>query len=206
VEGGFRIALSPARSLAGAAALLALAASTVGVGGHTADADAASGCGARGRALLGALGDGGAQQVKLAAQTTSIAALGARRRPGKLSSRRRDGFERQAWRVVAQITEYRLAPNGAIRLILFDGGAYMRAELPPLACLTARTPARRTIAATRTRFVTACGKATPQWRPLGAVGYVTGVGFWGSRTVRQAAPNGAELHPVISLRLIVGCR
>jgi hypothetical protein len=200
----FGIASSPARSLAGVAALLALAASTVGAGGRA--TASTQGCGVRGRALLGALGDGDARRVTLDARTTSIAALAALRRPAQLPSHRRDGFERQAWRVAAQITEYRLASNGAVRLILFDGGAYMRAELPPLACLTPRTPARRAMADTRTRFLAACGKATPQWRSLGAVGYVTGVGFWGSRSWRQSAPNGAELHPVVSLRLIVGCR
>jgi hypothetical protein len=42
---------------------------------------------------------------------------------------------------------------------------------------------------------------------LGAVVTVSGVGFWSSRHLTsQAAPNGAELQPITSLRLIVGCR
>ena len=203
MEGGYGIGSPRARALAVAAALLAFVASSAGAGGQA--AGAAAGCGVRGRALLGTLGDGGARGVRLTPRTTSIAALAARPRPGRLPHRR-DGFERRAWRVVAQITEYRLAPDGSVRLILFDAGSYMRVELPPLACLTRRTPARRAIVATRTRFLAACGAATPEWRDLGAVGYVTGVGFWGSRTVRQAAPNGAALRPVLSLRLVAGCR
>ena len=203
MEGGFAITSPPARVLACAAVFLALAAWAVGTGGRP--ADAAPSCVVRGRALLGTLGDRDAKRVLLAPQTTSIAALAARRRPAPLS-RRRDGFERRTWRVVAQITEYRLAPDGAVRLILFDAGSYMRAELPPPACLKPRTRARRALVRTRTRFLAACGAATTAWKPLGAVGYVTGVGFWGSRTVRQAAPNGAELHPVVALRLIAGCR
>jgi hypothetical protein len=202
VEVGFGIASPRTRPLVGAATLLALAAAAVGAGRP---ADAASGCDLHGRALLGTLADGGSRHVVMAPRTTSIAALGALRRPARLSHAR-DGFERRAWRVVAQITEYRLAPNGAIRLILFDNRSYMRAELPPLACLTPRTPGRRAIMATRKRFLAACGRATPAWRPLGAVGYVTGIGYWGSRAVRQAASNGAALHPVVSLRLIAGCR
>jgi hypothetical protein len=197
---GFRIASPPA--LAIVVAILVLAVVAVGAGGRAATQ---SGCGARGRALLGTLGDGGARRIVWRARTTSIAALAALRRPARLP-RGRDGFERRTWRLVAQITEYRLAPDGSVRLILYDDKSYMRAELPPLACLTPHTPLRKTVRTTRTRFLAACGAATAGWRPLGAVGYVTGVGFWGSRTVRQAAPNGAELRPVLSLRLVAGCR
>jgi hypothetical protein len=205
LQGGSWIVSPPARVLAGAAALVALAASSAGAGGRSAHA-AVPGCDVRGRGLMGVLADGGAKTVAFGTpRTTSIAALAARRRPDPLGPRR-DGFERKTWRLVAQITEYRLTRNGAVRLILFDAGSYMRAELPPLACLRPRTRARRALAATRTRFLAACGAATPDWRPLGAVGYVTGVGYWGSRALRQAAPNGAQLHPVTALRLIAGCR
>jgi hypothetical protein len=203
VEDGSRIASPPARALAGAAALVALAASASGVGGRA--ADAAPGCGLRGRALIGALGDHDARRVATTPRTTSIAALGARRRPEPLPARR-DGFERQTWEVVAQITEYRLAPDGSVRLILFDDHSYLRAVLPPLACLTRRTPARSAIVGTRARFLEACGRALSDWRDSGAVAYVTGVGYWGSRQVRQPAPNGAQIHPITSLRLIAGCR
>jgi hypothetical protein len=204
VESGSGIAWLRSRALVGAgAAMLALAASTAGAGGRT--ADAAPGCTLHGRAVIGALGDRDARRVEMTPRTTSIGALAGRQRPGRLPARR-DGFERQTWEVVAQITEYRLAPNGGVRLILFDDHSYLRAELPPLACLTRRTPARGAIVDTRTRFLGMCGRALSAWRDSGAVAYVSGVGYWGSRAVRQAAPNGAQLHPITSLRLIAGCR
>ena len=80
---------------------------------------------------------------------------------------------------------------------------------PHLATNLARVAriARRAILATRAQFVARCGDPKPGWQDLGAVGYVTGVGFWSSRHLTsQAAQNGAELQPVTSLRLIVGCR
>jgi hypothetical protein len=204
VEGGSGIAWLPSRAFVGAgAALLALAASTAGAVGRT--AERASGCGLRGRAVIGSLGDRDARRVAMTPRTTNIAALAGRRRPERLPNRR-DGFERQTWEIVAQITEYRLARNGGVRLILFDDHSYMRAELPPLACLTRRTPARSAIVGTRTQFLGSCGRALSAWRDSGAVAYVSGVGYWGSRAVRQAAPNGAQLHPITSLRLIAGCR
>ena len=45
--------------------------------------------------------------------------------------------------------------------------------------------------------------ATPSF---GAILAVRGVGFWsGNHPLRGAAPNGAELHPVIGLRVVAGC-
>jgi len=108
---------------------------------------------------------------------------------------------------VAQITQFRLFPDGSIEFVLYDDNSYVRAGLPSPKCLTRNSRARRAILATRARFVARCGDPKPGWQDLGAVGYVTGVGFWSSRHLTsQAAPNGAELQPVTGLRLIVGCR
>jgi hypothetical protein len=36
--------------------------------------------------------------------------------------------------------------------------------------------------------------------------YIHGVGFWRERKgLRGAAANGAELHPVMGLRIVAGC-
>ena len=109
--------------------------------------------------------------------------------------------------MVAQITQFRLLPDGSIEFVLYDDNSYVRAGLPSAKCLASGSRARRAILATRARFVARCGDPKPGWQDLGAVGYISGVGFWSSRHLTsQAAANGAELQPVTSLQLIVGCR
>jgi hypothetical protein len=52
-----------------------------------------------------------------------------------------------------------------------------------------------------------CGTPRPDWQPLGAVMYISGVGFWSQKGKprRGAARNGAELHPVTGFRVVAGC-
>jgi hypothetical protein len=51
-----------------------------------------------------------------------------------------------------------------------------------------------------------CGAATSSWRSLGAVVYISGVGFWDFAHGQDGhARNYAELHPVTGLRLVAGC-
>jgi hypothetical protein len=145
--------------------------------------------------------------VRLRPRQTTIGALGKPVAPQPTPRRRRTAYQRQAWRVVAQITQFRLLPDGSIELILYDANSYVRAGLPSPKCLSSRSRARRAILATRARFVARCGDPKPVWQDSGAVVNVSGVGFWSSRHLTsQAAQNGAELQPVTSLQLIVGCR
>ena len=138
---------------------------------------------------------------------TTLHALGKPAAPHPTPRRRRTAFQRQAWRVVAQITQFRLLPDGSIEFALYDDNSYVRAGLPSPKCLTSSSRARRAILATRARFVARCGDPKPAAQDLGAVVTVTGVGFWSSRHLTsQAAPNGAELQPITNLQLIVGCR
>ena len=153
------------------------------------------------------LSDPDRNHVRLRPHQTTIAALGKPAAPHPTPRRRRTAFQRQAWRVVAQITQFRLLPDGSIEFALYDDNSYVRAGLPSPKCLTSSSRARRAILATRARFVARCGDPKQGWQDLGAVGYVAGVGFWSSRHLTsQAAANGAELQPVTSLQLIVGCR
>jgi hypothetical protein len=138
---------------------------------------------------------------------TTLHALGKPAAPHPTPRRRRTAFQRQAWKVVAQITQFRLLPDGSIEFALYDNNSYVRAGLPSPKCLMSSSRARRAILATRARFVARCGDPKPAAQDLGAVVTVTGVGFWSSRHLTsQAAPNGAELQPITNLQLIVGCR
>ena len=156
---------------------------------------------------LKALSDRDRNRVWLRPRQTTIHALGKPAAPHPTPRRRKTAYQRRAWRVVAQITQFRLLPDGSIEFALYDDNSYVRAGLPSPRCLTGSSRARRAILATRARFVARCGDPKPTWQNLGAVGLVSGVGFWSSRHLTsQAAPNGAELQPITSLHLIVGCR
>jgi hypothetical protein len=156
---------------------------------------------------LKTLSDRDRRLVRLRPRQTTIAALDKPAAPRPTPRRRRTGFQRRAWKVVAQITQFRLLPDGSIELALYDDNSYVRAGLPAPKCLSSNSRARRAILATRARFIAKCGDPKPAWQDLGAVGYVSGVGFWSGRHLTsQAAPNGAELQPVTSVDLIVGCR
>jgi hypothetical protein len=150
--------------------------------------------------------DPGRRRVNTTPRLTTIGSINDRQYPRPLPRSRRTSFQRQTWRVIAQITEYRLDGN-ELRLVLFDHGTYMNAVIPAPACLSRTTRARGSISSVWSMFFSACGRAQRTWQPQGAVVYVDGVGFWSSRfkTRRGMARNGAELHPVMGLRPIAGC-
>jgi hypothetical protein len=156
---------------------------------------------------LKTLSDRDRSRVRLRPRQTTIAALNKPAAPHPTPRRRRTPYQRQAWKVVAQITQFRLLPDGSIELVLYDANSYVRAGLPSPTCLSTRSRARRALLATRARFVARCGDPKPAWQNSGAVVNVSGVGFWSSRHLTsQAALNGAELQPLTNLQLIVGCR
>jgi hypothetical protein len=158
-------------------------------------------------ARLKTLSDRDRRLVNLQPRPTTIAAISHLDSPPSVPTRRRTSFQRRAWEVVAQIVEFRLDGDGSLELVLYDAGAYVRVGMPPSDCLSKASRARRAVAGTRARFVASCGKPRDDSQPLGAVAYVTGVGFWSPRHLRsQAAANGAELQPVTGLRLVAGCR
>jgi hypothetical protein len=61
-----------------------------------------------------------------------------------------------------------------------------------------RTPTRRLRVPT--------GQGRDSWKQLGAVGTISGVGFWDKpHTQNPHAPNFAELHPVTAIKFTSGC-
>jgi hypothetical protein len=78
-------------------------------------------------------------------------------------------------------------------------------EMPFAGCLPRTTRDRRAIVAVRVGFVRRCGFPTSDWQPLGAVAYVTGVGFWNVAHGQTGhARNYSALHPVTALRIVAG--
>src|SRR3954467_15904170 len=140
------------------------------------------------------------------AQQTTIAAVRERRGPGRPPVRRTTAFQLHTWELPAQVTSFRLDSTRSVRLVLYDHGAYINAVIPSPSCLSAKSRDRAAISAAWHLFVDKCGKATSNWQSLGAIFFVSGVGFWGPKGVsRGGAPNGAELHPVTGLRIVAGC-
>ena len=154
---------------------------------------------------LKTLSDIGRWRVRLTPEVTTIGDIGKRASPRLVPRVRRTHYQRQAWEVVAQVTQFRLE-SGGLRLVLYDAGSYLNAVIPLPSCLSAKTRARPQLAAVWKQFVGACAQPTSSWQPLGAIAYVGGVGFWSQkRTIRGAARNGAELHPVTDIRIVAGC-
>ncbi|HXY85890.1 MAG TPA: hypothetical protein VEH52_10450 [Gaiellaceae bacterium] len=190
------------RLLVLAAALFAATVCAVTV--KAADRPSASHCGGI-RWRMKTLSDTQRNLVRLNPASSTIGAIDALRPPTTTPLKRTTQFQKQTWEVVAQIVSYK-REGDEIRLSLFDDGDYMNAVIPGPPCLGPASRDRAAMAAAWTQFESRCGHATSATQPLGAVAYVDGVGFWGGRTSRHgASPNGAELHPVTSLRLVAGC-
>jgi hypothetical protein len=151
------------------------------------------------------LSDSGRKAVALTPKTTTIGAIAGKPYPRPVPRKRRTAFQRQNWEVVAQITAFRLEDAG-LRLILFDHGAYVNAVIPVPSCLSATSRGRTAMTGAWNAFGTSCAHPARDWQPLGAIAYISGVGFWSQRAgKRGAAPNGAELYPVTGFRIVVGC-
>jgi hypothetical protein len=185
--------------------IAAIAGATAAVAAvHAASKPSAARCGGN-LWHLKTLSDPGRGVVSLRPKNTTIGAVAKRALPPRLPLTRKTPFQRQTWMVVAQIVQYRM-DGGELRLVLFDDGAYINAAIPSPSCLPASTRNRAAMVATWTTFTTRCGRPTETWRPLGAVAFISGVGYWSQRRTQQGtAPNGAELHPVTGLRTVAGC-
>jgi hypothetical protein len=162
---------------------------------------------------LKTLSDPQRKQVNLQPKDTTLAAIAQLPRPQPTPTTRTTPFERQVWRVIAEITEYRLEADSDIHLVLFNlsgsqtgAGVYGIAEMPAASCLPKKARDRTAIIKARHRFVTHCGHPTSSWKPLGAVVKISGVGFWDKpHSQKPHAPNFAELHPVTGITFIAGC-
>jgi hypothetical protein len=144
--------------------------------------------------------------IYLRPRSTTIIAINKRPMPHPTPKRRSRGFERHVWRVVAQITDYRLGLDGDIHMILFDKSDYMIAAMPAVNCVPRTARHRASIVNARRLFRARCGRAVRRWRKLGAVVHIDGVGLWNvPHGQRGHARNYAELRPVTRIRFIAGC-
>jgi hypothetical protein len=144
--------------------------------------------------------------VNLRSKDTTIIAINALPQPHPTPKTRSTAFSRRIWRIGAQITEFKLEGDGDIHLVLFGDGAYLIAEMPGAKCIPKEARDRKAMIAVRKKFEARCGQPTAQWQPLGAVVYISGVGFFDiPHTQKPHAVNFAELHPVTAIEFVSGC-
>jgi hypothetical protein len=164
-----------------------------------------TGCNVRLKGLK-TLSDPQRKLVNLHPKSTTVAAINALPQPHPTPKTRSTDFSRRVWRVPAQITEFKIEGDSDIHLVLFGDGGYLIAEMPAARCIPKKARDRKAIIAVRKKFETRCGQPTKQWQPLGAVLYISGVGFFDiPHTQKPHAMNFAELHPVTALKIISGC-
>jgi hypothetical protein len=132
--------------------------------------------------------------------TTIHALVAVPRPPVGLDTPRMAGVERTVYRVRVALVKMTLEDDGDIHLIVADPRhtrATMIVELPDTRCpptsASAKVVSMRNARAALTR---ACGRAVAAKRFLKGRATITGVGFFDPLPHR--APNGIELHPVLS--------
>jgi hypothetical protein len=160
------------------------------------------GCGVE-RWAVKTLADPSARRVSLFPRPTTIRALRKKQVPGYLGLRRLRGVERTTYRVRASLVEMKLEDDSDIHLVIADPSnsrATMIAEFPAASCTAgASRTARRKMRRARKALVAACGSPSRSFKRLDGNATMSGVGFFDQiHGQTGVAPNGIELHPVVS--------
>jgi hypothetical protein len=153
------------------------------------------------------LSDTGKSAVKWVPTPTTISDIAKLTPPAKITTAR-GVFQKQVWKLTAVIERYRMASNGEIVLELYDIAStlYMNAYMPSPQCLPATARGRAQMLAARNGFLKDCPAITANWQMLGATADMSGVGFWNPvKTTMGALKNGAELRPLIDMKITQGC-
>ena len=160
----------------------------------------ATGCGVE-RWAVKTLTDPGASRVRLTPQSATIATLGSIA-PPKDPTDRLSPTETTVFRLTGvRMTAFKREDDSDIHLALDDGhGNTMIAEFPSASCdTTAASNQRATMTKARDDFTKACGQPGGSYKDLTGTATITGVGFFDRiHGQRGVAPNGIELHPVLS--------
>jgi hypothetical protein len=107
--------------------------------------------------------------VNLRPRKTTVAAIDARPMPHPAPATRSNAYERQVWRLKAQVVEFKLEADDDMHLVLFEQGHYMIAEMPLANCLPTTTRDRRAIVAARSRLSRRADRphrSGSHWEPL----------------------------------------
>lgn len=165
------------------------------------------------KTLSDAAADPAARVVGYRAKDTTIDRLREQVLPEPIGGHepRLAGVETQVWRLTnVYLVDARLVRGGSppgdedIHLVIRDRHAThkMIVEFPDIRCRGASVSHRRArIERARDAFLGACGGVPRSFVGLGGRATLTGVGFFDKKHgQRGIAPNGVELHPVLSFR------
>ena len=135
------------------------------------------------------------------AVASTVAAMGALPKPTTLPDANRIvPTETTVYSLSATLTQYKIEDDGDVHLVLSDTtGHTMIAEIPDPTCVGSTSPFLSAITTTRTAF-DATYAPTTSWQTVNQQIRLTGVGFFDFLHGQTGvAPNGIELHPVLSL-------
>jgi hypothetical protein len=160
------------------------------------------GCGIE-RWSVKTLADPAGRKLRLVPKATTIRALRKKSAPAYLSLHRIRGVEGTTYRVRAKLVEMKLEDDSDIHLVIADPtrtGATMIAEFPSSSCNAGAMPKAKTkMRQARNALIAACGSPSNSFRPLNGTATLSGVGFFDQiHGQTGVAPNGIELHPVVS--------
>jgi hypothetical protein len=150
------------------------------------------------------LTDRGARSVSVRVKATTIRGLRRRHPPAHLGSSRIAPVETQTFRVQAALQKMKIEEDDDIHLVVSQPGSpklTMIVEFPAYACTRgADKSARKKMRIARSRIVRACGTPSrSHFTDLSGKATITGVGFFDIiHGQTGVAPNGIELHPVLS--------
>jgi hypothetical protein len=189
--------------------LVALAAAMISSTALPAPADdspTGSGCDEKERGAVKVLADSGARRVKFAPRPATVDELRALRRPARVGSQtpRIAPVEFATYRVKAfVVAARRVNRTGDIELAIrgHKQGHTLIVAFPDESCpLFAESDRADQMHESEHSFTTPCGTTlTTSWTRLRGNATVVGVGFFTlRRSSSYAAPNGFELHPVLS--------
>jgi hypothetical protein len=168
----------------------------------TAQQSKQAGCGVE-RWSVKTLADPAGRRLELNPKATTIRALRAKQAPAYSSLRRLRGVERTTFRVQAALVEMKLEDDSDIHLVIADprdSGETLIAEFPSASCTGGATRKARTkMRRARSALVAACGSPSRSFTKLHGTATISGVGFFDQiHGQTGVAPNGIELHPVVS--------
>jgi hypothetical protein len=149
------------------------------------------------------LTDQRASLINLTLRNTTVDALRRRKVVRDPEGYRALGVERTVYRVKARLIGFKTEDDGDVHLVIASLTSTKRTmivEFPAGTCTRAADPAlRRRMSRSLTAVHWACGYARDGYTALHGTATITGGGFFDFiRGQTGVAPNGIELHPVLS--------
>ena len=154
------------------------------------------------------LSDADSRGVNFSPQEATVAWLASQPAPGRLlSDRRLAPLETQVFRVPAILVGLKEEDDGDLHLVIADmndPSRTMIVEIPSSSCSGACASGHvAEFESARQTVVSRFGPPSPRFQPVSRRVVITGVGFFDFiHGQRGVAPNGVELHPVLSIEFL----